>query len=232
MSRAFSLAPSTLTDALYDAVRVRIINGELAPGEKLTEARLSSEYSVARPTAKACLERLTAAGLLRRSAHKSAVVPVLTVDELDDIFMARAAVERAAVSHLAHAAHVPEPAVRAQAALEIAAEQLQFPDQVAADIAFHTALVDAAGSTRLLKMHTLIMGEVHLTMGQFQAHRATNPSTVSNEHVEILQAIESGDTDGAVHALTEHLQNARARLVARAQATGSLPPQPMPAKNE
>src|SRR5690606_23789132 len=111
-----------------------------SPGEKLTEARVAGEYSVARPTAKACLERLTAAGLLQRTAHKTAVVPRLTVAEIDDLFVARAAVERTAVGRLASSGQVPNVALEAQERIARAAAEEAFRDQVAADIAFHSAL--------------------------------------------------------------------------------------------
>ncbi|SEE23737.1 GntR family transcriptional regulator [Ruania alba] len=216
----FALTPSSLTDALYESLRLRIINSDLPAGEKLTEARVAADYDVARPTAKACLERLTAAGLLRRSAHKTAVVPTFTVDELEDLFIAREAVERAAVVRLAAVQEVPKGAVDAQGAIEVAAEQLNFPDQVAADIEFHMALVEAAGSSRLAKMHSLIMGEVHLTMGQFQAHRSTSPGDVASEHAAIMQAITDGDAATAAATLLAHLAHARDRLTAQALATG------------
>jgi DNA-binding GntR family transcriptional regulator len=217
MAGEYALTPSSLTDALYNALRMRIINGEIRGGERLTEARVSTEYSVARPTAKACLERLTAEGLLRRTAHKTAVVPVFDADELVDLFIAREAVELAAVTRLVAEARVPDDAVHAQGAIELAAERLSFPDQVAADIAFHSALVTAAGSSRLAKMHGLIMGEIHLTMGQFQAHRSTNPGTVVAEHARIMEAISHGAREEAAEALTAHLDHARERLVAQVQ---------------
>lgn len=217
MAGEFSLAPASLTDALFDALRLRIINGEISPGEKLTEARVAGEYSVARPTAKACLERLTAAGLLQRTAHKSAVVPRLTVAEIDDLFVARAAVERAAVGRLASSGQVPNVALEAQERIARAAAEEAFRDQVAADIAFHSALVDATSSKRLARMHELIMGEVHLSMGQYQAHRTADPGSVSNEHADILAAIEAQDQLGAEAAILTHLDNAKGRLIARAQ---------------
>lgn len=218
MTGQFALKTASLTDALYESLRMRIINGDIAAGEKVTEARVSTEYSVARPTAKACLERLTAEGLLRRSAHKTAVVPSLTVEELEDLFIAREAVEKAAVTRLSASRTVPENAVRAQASIEVAAHESNFPDQVVADIHFHSALVDAVGSTRLARMHSLIMGEVHLTMGQFRAHRATKPGNVVQEHAAIMAAIEAGERDSAAEALILHLDNARDRLIARARA--------------
>ncbi|GAA4431834.1 GntR family transcriptional regulator [Georgenia halophila] len=214
----YTLAPSSMIDALYESMRKRIINGDLGPGEKVTEARLSSDYKVARTTAKACLERLTAAGLLRRSAHRSATVPEFDEQEILDLYFTRGAIESAAVVRLAEDAAVPAEARRAQEGVERAAESMVFEEQVEADIAFHAALVDAVGSKRLSRMHELIMGEVHLTMGQFQAHRTARPTTVAAEHAAILQAIDDGDVDRVAHDLSAHLTAARDRLIDRRRA--------------
>jgi DNA-binding GntR family transcriptional regulator len=212
------LGPSSLTDALYESVRKRIVNGEIPQGEKLTEVRLATEYKVARPTAKAALERLTAVGLLRRTAHKTAVVPLLDEDEIRDLFFSRVTIEKAAVSALAATGEVPADAARAQVAIEYAARDRLFEDQVEADITFHTALVAAVGSRRLSRMHELIIGEVHLTMGQYQAHRKVDPSTVASEHAAILKAIADGAPDAAADHLAYHLEQAQARLLTTLQA--------------
>ena len=211
------LGPSSLTDALYESVRKRIVNGEIPQGEKLTEVRLATEYNVARPTAKAALERLTALGLLRRTAHKTAVVPVLDQAEIRDLFFSRITIEKAAVSALAATGEVPADAARAQVAIEYAARDRLFENQVEADIAFHTALVAAVGSRRLSRMHELIIGEVHLTMGQYQAHRTAKPSTVAAEHAAILQAIESADPTAAAEHMAYHLEQAQGRLLSSLQ---------------
>jgi DNA-binding GntR family transcriptional regulator len=71
------------------------------------------------------------------------------------------------------------------------------------------------GSKRLSRMHELIMGEVHLTMGQFRAHRTTDPRTVAAEHGSILTAIETGDPAAAADHLSAHLRAAQDRLVAQ-----------------
>jgi DNA-binding GntR family transcriptional regulator len=210
---SFELGPSSLTEALYESVRKRIVNGHIPQGAKLTEMGLATEYKVARPTAKAVLERLAALGLLRRTAHKTAVVPILDADEIRDLFFSRATVERAAVATLAGTGEVPSPARRAQAAMEYAAREGLFEDQVEADIAFHSALVAAVGSRRLVRMHELIVGEVQLTMGQYQAHRTAKPSTVAGEHAAILRAIQAGDPEKAAKHLDHHLSQAEKRVL-------------------
>jgi DNA-binding GntR family transcriptional regulator len=210
---SLELGPSSLTEALYESVRKRIVNGDIPQGEKLTEVRLAGEYNVARPTAKAVLERLTALGLLRRTAHKTAVVPTLDEDEIRDLFFSRVTIEKAAVSTLAAGGEVPPAAAKAQVAIEYAARDHLFENQVEADI----ALVAGVGSRRLSRMHELIIGEVHLTMGQYQAHRTAKPSTVAAEHAAILLAIESADPTAAAEHMAYHLEQAQGRLLSSLQ---------------
>ncbi|WP_233493687.1 GntR family transcriptional regulator [Desertihabitans brevis] len=214
----FKLGPSSLTEAVFESLRGRIINGEIAPGEKVTEQRLTSEYGVARPTAKSCLERLTALGLLRRVAHKSAVVPQLGAAEIDDLFFSRTTFEEAATGHLATLRRVPAETERAQTQMEAAANRSDFAEQVQADIAFHWSLIHGLGSERLTRMYEMISGEIHLTMGQFAAHRRTTPSTVVAEHVAVMTAIGAGDVDGAKAAIADHLARSRERVLAQLES--------------
>jgi DNA-binding GntR family transcriptional regulator len=209
------LGPSSLTEALFESLRTRIINGEIPPGERVTEQRLADEYGVARPTAKSCLERLTGLGLLRRVAHRSAVVPELGRDEIEDLFFSRATFETAATAHLARRRHLPAELARAQATMDSAAQRGDFAEQVQADIAFHWALVHGLGSERLTRMYEMISGEIHLTMGQHAAHQRTTPSNVVAEHAVIMDAVAAGDPTAACAALSAHLERARDRVLAQ-----------------
>lgn len=222
--QTFVLSTASLTDALFESVRRRIVDGEIGPGERITEARLASEYNVARPTARAGLERLVARGLLVRSAHKTAVVPALEQSDIVDIFIGREAVESCAVGLLSRSQEAPVAALRAHLDLSTAVERGDFSVQVGADMRFHRSLVADAGSPRLARMHELIMGEVELTMGQYLAHRTTPPASIIDEHQRILDAIAAGDERLAHTALSEHLAHARERLLLRlAQNAEAVP---------
>jgi len=216
---ALPLATSSLVDALYAALRTRIINGDIAQGEKVTENRIATEYDVARPTAKACLERLIMVGLLNRPAHKTAVVPTLREQDVEDIFFTRDLVETSAVRLLAGRGPTPSSVRRTQDAMEIAARTGAFPDQVAADIDFHSNLVSETGSHRLTRMHELILGEVQMTMGLYSAHRQAPALSVATEHAEIIRAIDDQNPELAVRRMREHLDAARARIFTRMQKT-------------
>jgi DNA-binding GntR family transcriptional regulator len=207
------LEPVSLTDSLSAALRSRIISGELAPGQKLTENWVATTFQVARPTAKAGMDRLTTEGLLRRGAHRSAVVPLLTRDDITDIYFSREVVEAQAVLTLTANRDSPGEARKHLREMELAAEDKRFLEHIEADIAFHRALIVATGSPRLKRMHETIMGETQLCIAQVQAHKDSDLVAIAREHAGILRAIRTGDPTKASNVLKRHLHGARDRLM-------------------
>lgn len=217
-----NISPTTLTDAVYDSLRQRIATGEIPAGDRVTEARVVGEYSVARPTAKACIERLVGTGLLQRSTHKSAVVTTLTVEDIDDLFLVRTTIERAAALKLAETGVVPKVMLDAQRAYDVAGQYDDRPALVRADIEFHSGLVHASGSKRLARMHELITGEILLTIGS-TGHQVASRSAVTAEHAGILESLEQGRPQEAGDRLTAHLDAAHRRVRASFLVGGTRP---------
>lgn len=202
-----------LADAVYRALRRSIVSIEDEPGSILTEKAVSQRFGVARPTAKAALERLVAAGLLHRSAHRAAVVPLLSPADIEDLYATRLVVEQAVVERLASRGRVPAQAVAAQDVLRKNAHRDDQGAFAAADLMFHQALVAAIGSARMTRMHDLILGEVELCMGQLEIHSLVSVVDVLKQHQGILDAIESRDPELAVFLMRRHILGARDRLL-------------------
>jgi DNA-binding GntR family transcriptional regulator len=209
--RAIEVLTTTVTDAVYESLRQRIATGEVEPGERVTEARVVSEYKVARPTAKACIERLVATGLLRRLTHRAATVTELSAADVDDLFFSRITIESAAARRLAASGHVTPAMVEAQRKLDMAGEHDDWHELVRADIAFHSSMVRASGSERLSRMHDLITGEVLLTIGH-AGHRKAQISAVVREHAAVLDALRARRADEACELLVAHLRAAHERV--------------------
>ncbi|WP_278235820.1 GntR family transcriptional regulator [Isoptericola sp. AK164] len=205
------VSTTTLSDAVFDSLRQRIATGEIAPGERVTEARVVGEYEIARPTAKACIERLVGVGLLQRATYKSATVTELTADDVDDLFLARTTIEVTAARLLADVGEVPRAMLEAQRALDIAGEFDDRPGLVRADIDFHSSMVRASGSKRLARMYEMVTGEILLTIGS-AGHRRASIADVAAEHSGVLDALRSRDADTAVRRLTDHLDSAHLRV--------------------
>lgn len=221
-----TLVVTRLPDAVYDAVRERILTRQELPGAPVTEQAIADRFGVARPTAKAALERLVAEGLLRRTAHKTARVPSLTREDIVDLYANRATLEVAALANLATAvatgaAPVPPAALSAQRELAHALDSAEHDTAplARADIAFHRALVEGQPSPRLARLHALLMGEIELCTGQVQAHRLLALADVVDQHQRILAAVAAGDADAAARLTRAHIEGARDRLLAHYDAT-------------
>lgn len=225
VSAPHAIRAESLVDALSDALRRQIIDGTLAPEERLTELWVSSTFKVARPTAKASLDRLTTEGMLRRAPRRSVIVPRLTMADVADIYFSREPIESSAVTALAQSCALPADADRALSMMTIASQEDRHSEHTHADIAFHRALVAAAGSPRLRRMHDTVMGEAQLCIAQVRSHLGLDLVRLTADHAAIADAIKIGDEEAAVAALRKDLHGCRdllledARRAAEARAT-------------
>ncbi len=213
-----ALAVHSVVDAVSDDVRRRMFTGELAGGVSLPESLVAEEYAVSRSTAKASIEKLTSEGLLQRTAHKTARVPVLTASDVTDIYRTRLKVESEALRELAEAGNIPPSAVAANEEVRASREGPALAS-VEPDIRFHTSLIEALGSPRLGRIYGSLVDEVRLCMAQVQARSLLDVEIIAAEHQEILDRIGRGDAEGAVVVLHAHLTRASQRLVAAIDGT-------------
>lgn len=193
-------------------LRAEILSGALGSGAALTEARVSAAYGVARPTAKAAIEQLVAAGLLVRTAHRSARVIPIAPEMVHDVYRTRSRLESAALRELALDRAIP------QAAVDANAELLAMPPgpdaaTVDPDLRFHTAVIDALGSERTSRMYRSVLDEVRLCMAQVQDRKLLDAEVIAAQHAAMLDAVRAGDGDLAAALLAEHLASAEERLV-------------------
>ncbi|ALE07387.1 GntR family transcriptional regulator [Arthrobacter sp. ERGS1:01] len=210
---AARVTATSIVEAVSDDLRARILSGRLSPAEAVTESEVAGFYSVARPTAKAAIEKLVAEGLLVRGTHKSARVADLGPDSVRDIYLARAYLESEILRRLAAGKVVPAGAVQAnQDILELAdAGEMAL---VEPDMRFHTSLVDAVGNERTSRMYRSLVSEVRLCMTRVQSLHLLERATIHSEHQQILEHLAAGDAEAAAATLDAHLSTARERLAA------------------
>ncbi len=91
---------TTLTDRVYEALRDLILRGELAPGTKITESEIASQMGISITPVREAFLKLDVAGLLVTRARAAAQVTMLSLDDLRQISMARAALEQAMLGPL------------------------------------------------------------------------------------------------------------------------------------
>src|SRR5919108_2735600 len=92
------LNPESMASIIARQLRAAIMYGSLPPGSQLAEAELAARFGVSRGPLREAMQRLVQEGLLRSEHNRGLFVITLEPDDVRDIYAARAAVERAAVS--------------------------------------------------------------------------------------------------------------------------------------
>ena len=201
----------SVAEQVRAALRRQILGLALAPGSPLTETALAEQFDVSRHTVREALRLLIEDGLVRHHRHRGAVVSEPTADDVADLFAARRAVEVG----VAHQAAAWGAAGRAQLATHVTAMDRAVaagdgPGVVAADLAFHRALVGLGGSQRLTRFYESVQRELQLAL--VTVERALPHPDQVTEHRRLLAHVEDADGAGLAAALARHLDAASADL--------------------
>jgi DNA-binding GntR family transcriptional regulator len=86
-------AGKTLTQQVYEAVRERILSGELAPRAAVREDRIGKAVGVSRTPVREALNRLASEGFLERRPHRGFRVPERSLDDLIHLYQVLQALE-------------------------------------------------------------------------------------------------------------------------------------------
>ncbi|MET8339251.1 GntR family transcriptional regulator [Streptosporangium canum] len=198
------LRPVSAVSALADALRRRVLSGEMPPGTPLPEQELSALYGVARPTVREALAVLVHEGLLRRERHRSAQVAEVTLADLDDLMFVRRPLEDLMATSLA--GRRVEEADGALVRMAGLPGDAPWSDVVAEHMALHQALIVAVGSPRLERLYATLAAETRLGLVRLRAVYADRDVLVA-EHRDLLDAIGRGPVETARRAVAAHLDH-------------------------
>lgn len=195
------------------ALRRAISDGTLAPGDQLGEAALARTLGVSRGPLREAMQRLTQEGLLVSHRNRGLFVADLTPESVADMYLLRTTVETAALDRVlesgsVEAADALDVAVDAMAAL---AAEPRSAAMVAADLDFHHALVEAAASPRLSRVHETVLVETSMCLHAMSGTYTDAESRLS-EHRQIAAAVRAGDAVRARALLVEHMNDGHARV--------------------
>jgi DNA-binding GntR family transcriptional regulator len=194
-------------DALVGALRARISQGDLGPGDRLPERELTDRYGVARHTVRAALRSLSAEGLVTIEPHRGASVTPLDAAGVRSLFELRTALELEA-AHLVlerNDGRVPDGVRQAVARL---ADVCARPDPQWGEVAeahdeVHLALVRAAGSDRIARAYDSLSGELRLFVMALRPHWSLE--RMAAQHEELIEELERVGPE----ALRAHLRAGR-----------------------
>lgn len=216
MGQLGELAPvprRSTVEIVYDEIRSAILYGALGPGNQLGEADLAGQLGVSRGPLREAMQRLVQEGLLHSEPHRGLFVVTLGENDVEDVYQARLAIERAAC-RLILLRNRGEALVRLTEALQGLVEAARERDRVAmsdADQEFHAVLVSASGSPRLQRMADTLLVETRMCLNALQ-EKYPEPRDLVEEHRVLVDAISDGDEERLYRLIEEHMTDSIDRL--------------------
>lgn len=202
----------SLADLVYEAVRAKIISGEIPPGDWLRQEELSQQFGVSHTPVREALDRLISDGLTERVPHKG--VQVATIDEQDiaELYCLRLLLEPIAL-RLAAANMNDRQIDRLRQIIQKASALTDLEDMPARrrmNREFHLMICRSCRSPIFQHLYELVWNRYPDWMFYEGLHR--DPATLdrrlrreTEEHSEMLDAILRGDIPRVEQLALNHL---------------------------
>jgi DNA-binding GntR family transcriptional regulator len=200
-----------VSETVAAAVRAMIVDGRLAPGERINEVRLSEALGVSRTPLREALSRLAAEGALSSTPSIGYSVRPLSVEEFGQLYDIRPLLDPEAL----RLAGLPAPArlAKLEALNRRFASARDAESAITLDDEWHLELIAACPNRVLVEMIESIIRrtrryEVALLREQPNLLRATS------DHDRILAALRARDLTEACAALKANMQSGREPIIA------------------
>ena len=195
-------------------LRQRIVSGELAPGERITEESLAEEFSVSRGPIRDALTQLSFEKLIEVQRPRGVRIVGLTQDDVDQLYSLRGALEQLALSR---AMNVDDPSrwtamAAAVGRMGAAADSGDHAAFVAADLEFHSQIYALADHPRLAAAWNQYLPTFSALL-EVTINHDEDLHESSGDHVTLMDVMRNGSPEQAAAVLVEHLDGARDRML-------------------
>jgi phosphonate utilization transcriptional regulator len=201
-----------------------ILAGELNAGAKLNEAAIAEMLGVSRGPVREAFRSLEESGLVRLEKNRGVFVRRVSLEEADEIYELRAALDEFAgrrVAQKAAPAEVRELRTLVER-MDKAAARDELDAYYLANLQFHDRLVELAGNAKLLATYRRLVNELHLYRRASLAQAGALPES-TREHHDIVEKIAGGHATAAGRALYDHVMGSRERMHRAHEAQAALP---------
>jgi DNA-binding GntR family transcriptional regulator len=221
-----TVPPQTRTGEVYDALRSDLLNGVLAPGQKLRMVELAERFGVSQSVVREALTRLAEQSLLVASPQRGFRVRDLSVRDITHLTEARVQIESIAL-RLA----IERGDIRWETGILTAHHVLEHTTTLNDDHTFnenwtvhhrefHAALLAGCANDHLEAVAQSLRDCAELYRRWYWALADDHHRDIAAEHRRLKELCLGRDADTAVEVLTEHIERAPRELIAYARHCG------------
>ena len=196
---ASSVDGSSLVDLAYQALRTRILDLQLAPGQHIPEAELTGMLGMSRTPVREAVGRLAHEGLLVPVPRRGLQVAPITARDVREINRVLACLEVEAVTSLASRPLQPSEIAALDQSISAMDAALTTGDLDAwgtADFRFHSLLFELCSNRHLRQTARLYLDKAHRARLLTLPLRR-KPVYSNSNHAAVVEAIRRGDPETA-----------------------------------
>lgn len=210
--------------SVAEPLRRRIVEGDIPPGQLLSENQLAQEFSVSRTPVREALRILIEEGLVEMLPGRKVRVAVPDPLDVKEIYEVRWLLEAESLRRLA-----ADPALRERTCEQLdrycleGDEALARKDRralAAANERFHETIVAALDNRRLIAQFRNIYNLISLYRHQTLKSEGWAEAGLT-EHTQLVKLLRAGQQDAALALLEDHLNHARQIMLERMQKNTS-----------
>jgi DNA-binding GntR family transcriptional regulator len=205
-------APSATT-RVYQHLKRAILERIHAEGALLSEAEIAATVGVSRTPVREALLRLESEGLVALYPKRGVLVRPVSAEEIEDVIDARRLVEvHAAARAWERRERLVPDLVRLLDAMRAARDDADVPGLMAADRAFHEAVVAGGGNTILAELYQRLRDRqmrIGITALRLEPERMDRAVA---DHAELVEALRGDDLAHWTELVERHIGTAALRM--------------------
>lgn len=214
MTSSSRIPRQSLTSAVADKLRDKIVRGEIPEGEQLRQDAIAQEFNVSRIPVREALRQLEAEGLITIILHRGAVVSALSPTEIEEIFEMRALLEAEVLR--VSIANLTEHHFRSAEQILQRYEQALWTEEDIADWGrlnweFHSTLYAGAERPQFMSVIRTLNYQCERYI-RLQLYLTRAMDRAKEEHRKLLDLCRDRKVEEAVDLLRRHIRFAGASL--------------------
>lgn len=196
---------NTFSQATEAVLREMVLDGTIAPGERLNEVLIAAQLGISRGPLREAIQRLSSEGLLTVISHRGAFVRTFSRQDVVELYELRSALELHAV-RLACERATDEDLDELDAMLSDTESLIRSSSGHAypQELDFHLRLVLLAGNQALMRAAQDVQRQLALARSM-SAKRPMRARAAIVEHADLVAVLRRRDTEQALRMMERHL---------------------------
>lgn len=209
-----------IREIAYETLKHAIVTGELAAGSRIVETDYSERMHISRTPLREALRKLERDGLVEYLPHRGVMVRAFTVDDVEEIYTIRNALEMLTLPSIVENA-TPEgiAELRAVLAKMDPLEEENNVEQISPLAReFHAKLTEMSGKKRIIRAIES-QDEYIRRFSSLSIAREHRRHLAHQEHHRLVDLVEAKDLEGFIELMQLHIERSKQTCLAAMELT-------------